>query len=131
MPRLRIRKNASPLSVTASPGSTLMAEISRLQAFPCLHCGEQSQPPSETAHPWETVLSRDDFMPRLPEIKCPSLVIHGSADQAFDLATAKGLRDALPGCKGLVVIKGAAHAPNVTHPKPFNTALREFLESIK
>jgi len=29
-------------------------------------------------------------------------------------------------CK-LVVIKGAAHAPNVTHPKPFNAALREFL----
>ena len=87
----------------------------------------QSKAPSETAHAWETVLGRDDFMPRLPEIKCPALVIHGSADEAFDLATAKGLRDALPDCKGLVVVKGAAHAPNVTHPKPFNVALREFL----
>jgi len=87
----------------------------------------QAKPPSETAHPWATVLGRDEFMHRLPEIKCPSLVIHGSADRAFDLATAKGLQSALGNCKGLVVIEGAAHAPNVTHPKPFNRALSEFL----
>jgi len=87
----------------------------------------QSKPPSETAHPWDTVLGRDDFSEHLKEIRCPSLVIHGSADQAFDLATAEGLRDGLGDCKGLVVVKGAAHAPNVTHPKQFNAALREFL----
>jgi pimeloyl-ACP methyl ester carboxylesterase len=86
-----------------------------------------SKPPSETAHPWDTVLGRDDFMEHLPEIKCPSLVIHGSADQAFDLDTAKGLEAGLGDCKNLVVVKGAAHAPNVTHAKAFNTALREFL----
>jgi 3-oxoadipate enol-lactonase len=88
----------------------------------------QSKPPSETAHPWETVLGRDEFMHRLPEIRCPSLVIHGSADQAFDLATARGLQSGLGDCKGLVVIEGAAHAPNVTHPGPVNRALRAFLE---
>jgi 3-oxoadipate enol-lactonase len=88
----------------------------------------QSKPPAETAHPWDTVLGRDEFMHRLPEIKCPSLVIHGSADQAFDVETAKGLQSALGDCKGLTVIRNAAHAPNVTHPKPFNVALRAFLE---
>jgi len=88
----------------------------------------QAKPPSETAHAWETVLGRDEFMHRLPEIRCPSLVIHGSADQAFDLATAKGLQAGLANCKGLVVIEGAAHAPNVTHPGPVNRALRAFLE---
>jgi len=87
----------------------------------------QAKPPADTAHAWDTVLGRDEFMHLLPEIRCPSLVIHGSADQAFDLATAQGLRDALGDCKGLVVIDGAAHAPNVTHAAPFDAALREFL----
>jgi pimeloyl-ACP methyl ester carboxylesterase len=87
----------------------------------------QSKPPCESAHPWETVLSRDDFTPHLKEIACPSLVIHGSKDEAFDLDTAKGLRDNLGNCKDLVVIRGAAHAPNVTHPKQVNDALAEFL----
>jgi pimeloyl-ACP methyl ester carboxylesterase len=88
----------------------------------------QSKPPCEFAHPWETVLGRDEFMHRLPEIKCPSLVIHGSKDQAFDLATAEGLRKELANCKGLVVVDGAAHAPNVTHPSEVNAALRTFLK---
>ena len=88
----------------------------------------QSKPPCESAHPWETVLNRDDFMPRLKEIACPSLVIHGSKDLAFDLEVAKGLRDNLGNCVDLVVVRGAAHAPNVTHPKPVNDALAKFLK---
>jgi pimeloyl-ACP methyl ester carboxylesterase len=88
----------------------------------------QSKPPHEFAHPWETVLGRDEFLHRLPEIKCPSLVIHGSKDQAFDLETAQGLCEHLGDCKGVIVIKGAAHAPNVTHPTEVNTALRNFLK---
>ena len=88
----------------------------------------QAKPPCESAHPWEAVLSRDDFMPRLKEILCPALVIHGSLDLAFDLDVAKGLRDNLGNCKELVVVRGAAHAPNVTHPKPVNDALQKFLK---
>jgi pimeloyl-ACP methyl ester carboxylesterase len=88
----------------------------------------QSKPPCESAHPWEAVLTRDDFMDKLKEVRCPSLVFHGSADQAFDLETAKGLRDNLPDCKGLVVVRGAAHAPNVTHPKSVNGPLADFLK---
>ncbi|MFI5317443.1 MAG: alpha/beta fold hydrolase [Myxococcota bacterium] len=87
----------------------------------------QAKPPCEWAHPWQTVLGRDDFMNRLPEIKCPSFVIHGAEDQAFDVATAEGLRDALGDCKGLKIVTGAAHAPNVTHPKAVNAALKTFL----
>lgn len=88
----------------------------------------QAKPPCESAHPWETVLNRDDFTPYLKEVRCPSLIFHGSADQAFDLDTAKGLRDNLPDCKGLIVVRGAAHAPNVTHPKSVNGPLLDFLK---
>jgi 3-oxoadipate enol-lactonase len=86
----------------------------------------QAKPPCESAHPWETVLNRDDFTDHLKEIVCPSLVIHGSKDEAFDAEVAKGLRDGLGNCKDLVMIRGAAHAPNVTHPKQVNDALGDF-----
>ena len=87
----------------------------------------QSRAPAEWDEPWNAVLGRDEIFHRLKEIRCPALVIHGSKDQAFDLSVAQGLRDALPACQGLVVVEGAAHGPNLTHPKPVNRALREFL----
>ena len=40
---------------------------------------------------------------------------------------ARGLRDHLGDCKGLVLVDGAHHAPNVTHPEAVNDALRKFL----
>jgi pimeloyl-ACP methyl ester carboxylesterase len=106
-----------------------MAELLFGKGFDASHwlAKWQAKPPSDTRHPWDTVLGRDEFLHRLPEIRCPSLVFHGSADQAFDLANAQGLVKGLARCQGLVVIDGAAHAPNVTHAEPFNRALREFL----
>jgi 3-oxoadipate enol-lactonase len=88
----------------------------------------QSRAPSQWDEPWNTVLGRDEIFARVKEIACPSLVIHGDRDVAFDLSVAEGLRDELPACQGLVVVPGAAHAPNLTHPEPVNRALRDFLE---
>lgn len=89
----------------------------------------QSKPPRDQEEPWNTVLGRDEFLHRLKEIACPSLVVHGVADAAFDVATAEGLRDGLARCQGLVLVEGAAHAPNVTHPDAVNRALRDFLRA--
>jgi len=62
----------------------------------------------------------------LPTIAVPTLVIVGSEDRAFrsgaDYMAAK-----IPGSQ-LVVIEGAGHAPNLTHPEQFNAGLRSFLE---
>lgn len=88
----------------------------------------QARPPAQWNEAWNTVLGRDELLPRLKEIACPSLVIHGSADVAFDLTVAEGLRDELPACQGLVVVPGAAHAPNLTHAETVNPALRAFLD---
>lgn len=87
----------------------------------------QAKPPCEFAHPWEAMLARDDFTPFLKDVRCPSLLIHGSKDAAFPLDAAKALRDGLPDCKGLVVVRGAEHAANLTHAKAVNEALQEFL----
>ena len=77
-----------------------------------------------------TLLSRDDVQPRASEISCPVLAIHGSDDQAITVDRAQKFLDAVADSRGLVVVDGAAHAPNMTHPETVNAALTEFLGSL-
>lgn len=70
---------------------------------------------------------RDDITARLGEITCPAIIFHGDADQAIEMSRAEALRDGLSGCEQLVVVKGAAHAGNLSHPEQVNEALGEFL----
>lgn len=76
------------------------------------------------------LLDRDDISDRLHEIDSPTLVVHGAEDQAIPVARAEELRDAIRDSRGLVVVEGAAHASNLTHPDRVNAAMREFLESL-
>jgi pimeloyl-ACP methyl ester carboxylesterase len=77
-----------------------------------------------------TLAGRDDVTARLGEIKVPALVIHGDADAAISLDLAKVLAGSLP--KGeLVVIKGAGHAANLTHPEAVNPAIERFLAGLE
>jgi pimeloyl-ACP methyl ester carboxylesterase len=75
------------------------------------------------------LLDRDDVTDRLPEITCPAIVIHGSADMAIPLERAEILRRRLPGCTRLVEVTGAAHASSLTHPEQANPPLLEFLRA--
>jgi pimeloyl-ACP methyl ester carboxylesterase len=70
---------------------------------------------------------RDDITDRLPEIGCPAIIFHGDEDQAIGMDRAQALQDGLPNCEQLVVVKGAAHAGNLSHPDQVNRPLREFL----
>ncbi len=88
----------------------------------------QSKPPEDLREAWKTVIGRDEFLHRLAEIRCPSLVVHGSLDQAFDMGVAEEMRQALANCQGLVVIEGGYHVPPVTHPDAVSAALAEFLK---
>ncbi|MEO8926179.1 MAG: alpha/beta hydrolase [Caulobacteraceae bacterium] len=76
-----------------------------------------------------TLGGRDDISARLGEIKVPALVVHGDADAAIPLdraqALARGLADAR-----LVVVEGAGHAANLTHPGPVNAATGTFLDGL-
>ncbi len=76
------------------------------------------------------LLDRDDITDRLPEIDVPSLIIHGSADLAIPVARAEQLRDGLQDCRGLHVIDGAAHSPNLSHPAEVNAHIAEFLQDL-
>jgi pimeloyl-ACP methyl ester carboxylesterase len=69
---------------------------------------------------------RDDIGDQAPGIQAPALIIHGDADLAIPLAKARALQRSLPKAE-LVVIEGAAHSPNLTHPVPVNAAIEAFL----
>jgi len=79
---------------------------------------------------YATLMTReDDVTPRLDEITMPALVVHGSQDLAIDLDTAKWFSGELPNAE-LVVVEGAGHAANLTHPDEVNPAIEAFLARV-
>lgn len=76
------------------------------------------------------LLERESVLERLGQITCPALVIHGENDSAIELDKAEAMSARLPGSTGVVVVPGAAHAANLTHPEPVNAALLPFLRSL-
>lgn len=81
-------------------------------------------------NPGLCLLDRDDISDRLGEIDCPALVVHGTEDQAIAMDQAEALCAALPDCRGLVRVEGAAHAANLTHPEQVNPPLKDFLAAL-
>lgn len=77
-----------------------------------------------------TLLARDDVQDRASEIACPVLAVHGSDDQAISVDRARLFTDAVQDSRGVVVVEGGAHAPNMTHPEVVNPALGAFLASL-
>jgi len=76
---------------------------------------------------YQCLIGRDDVTGQLPQISCPAIIFHGDADQAIGMERAEVLRDGLGNCEELVVVRGAAHASNLSHPDQVNPRLREFL----
>lgn len=81
----------------------------------------------QVMHP---LVEREDLSDRLSEIQVPALVIHGELDAAIALDRAEALAAGLAGAEPLVVVPGAGHAANLTHPEPVNAALRPFLDAL-
>ena len=79
------------------------------------------------AYPIDAVTGRDDLTPRLSELRCPSIVFHGDADLAIDVVHGEALAKGLPNCQNFVRVRGAGHAPNLTHPDVVNPPVGEFL----
>ncbi len=87
-------------------------------------------PRESMAAPCDTLFDRDDITDRIGEISCPAIVFHGTADQSIELEKGKALCQALSGCTGVIVIDGAPHASNLTHPDEVNGPLLDFLRSL-
>jgi pimeloyl-ACP methyl ester carboxylesterase len=75
---------------------------------------------------FETLVGREDLADRLGEISAPALVLHGEIDAAIPTEWAEALCAGLPNCEGFVVVPGAGHAANLSHPDEVNRALLDF-----
>lgn len=78
-------------------------------------------------HPVNALISRDDITARLAEVTHASIVFHGRDDAAIEFSEGEALAQALPNCKGFVLVDGAGHTPNLTHAEAMNPPLRDFL----
>jgi 3-oxoadipate enol-lactonase len=81
----------------------------------------------QVMHP---LVTREDLTGRLGEISCPALVVHGTADASIPVEKAVELVDGLSGAVPLVLVEGAGHAANLTHPEPVNVAIVAFLSQL-
>jgi len=85
--------------------------------------------PANLLQCFTTLATRDDISARLPEVNMPALVIHGEADHAIELGRAMAMYEALPNAQ-LLIVPGAGHAANLTHPDAVNPAIEKFLQSL-
>lgn len=81
-------------------------------------------------HSFRCLMDRDDITGRLAEVRCPALILHGTADAAIPMAKAEVLRDGLGGPTELVTVAGGSHASNLSHPDQVNAAMLDFLRKL-
>ena len=90
-----------------------------------------SEPKSRLGPCIDTLIGRDDITARLHEITCPTLVIHGDADNAINQSLGIALANELTNNQGFVSVAGAAHAPTLTHADTVNSAISSFLQALR
>jgi 3-oxoadipate enol-lactonase len=78
-------------------------------------------------YPLDALIQRDDITPRLEQLKCPTLVIHGNADIAIDIEQGRQLARDLPGSGNICEIDAAGHAVNLAQPAQVTKEISAFL----
>ena len=74
-------------------------------------------------------LARTDTRDLLPNIRVPTLLIWGDADERSPMSVAYRIRDAIPGAR-LAIISGAGHVSNLEEAAQFNAEVRDFCLSV-
>lgn len=72
---------------------------------------------------------RPDYVPMLPQISVPTLVVVGRHDEYTPVSEAEFMCERIPNAR-LAVIEGAGHLPNLERPRDFNRAMRALLDSV-
>jgi pimeloyl-ACP methyl ester carboxylesterase len=67
---------------------------------------------------------------RLPQIKVPTLVVHGDRDQMLPAANGRMVAERIPRAE-FVLIPGAGHMITTDQPKASLGAVRKFLPTIE
>ncbi|GAB2980421.1 alpha/beta fold hydrolase [Nocardioides montaniterrae] len=87
-------------------------------------------PADRVRQAYTTLVSReDDVTGRLGELTMPTIVIHGDQDAAISVDHARALATGT-GAE-LVLVPGAGHASNLTHPDEATAAIERFLSGLE
>ena len=86
---------------------------------------------SKITFPADALINRDDITNALVDISCPSLVIHGTADEGVAIEKGRKLAIGLRSQYPVAEISQGPHAVNVTHPVMVNAAIDVFLEELR
>lgn len=78
----------------------------------------------------QALVDREDLHDRLAEITPPVLVVHGTADASSPVERAEALAAGVADCRGLVLIDGAPHAANLSHPDEVTAAISDFVAQV-
>jgi 3-oxoadipate enol-lactonase len=91
---------------------------------------EMKMPATAVVEGIRALVDRDSVTDRLDEVRVPTLVIHGDADQAIPLARAEDLASGIPGAE-LVRVPDAGHTTPLEAPDVVNEALAGFFARVK
>lgn len=89
----------------------------------------ESVPGETIARLLDALANRADSTELLPRIQVPALVIAGEQDPIAPPQEASQWAARIPNAR-FVAISSAGHLPNLETPEAFNTAVREFVESL-
>jgi pimeloyl-ACP methyl ester carboxylesterase len=67
-----------------------------------------------------------DAFDRLPEVRLPTLVLHGSDDQVIDVENARVLAARIPGAE-IAIIEGAGHVYHSEQPEVADEIVLDFV----
>lgn len=86
---------------------------------------EGGMPQPEALRGGLSILREADLVTNLPQVTCPVLLIGGAYDNLVPVAALERMAAALPAAE-LCIIKGAAHAPFISHPEEFIAVATRF-----
>jgi 3-oxoadipate enol-lactonase len=86
------------------------------------------QPPPMARRQWEAMQGFDAFG-RLPSLRVPTLVLHGTEDRTVHPDNARILAERIPGAR-LVLLEGAGHVYHAEQPEAADAAVLEFVRSV-
>jgi 3-oxoadipate enol-lactonase len=86
------------------------------------------QAPHAARRQWEAMQGFDAF-DRLPDIRAPTLVLHGTEDRTIHPDNARVLADRIPGAR-LVLLQGAGHVYHAEQPEAADVAVLGFVRSL-
>lgn len=88
-----------------------------------------SSDPTGVAAAQRGMAARPDVTHQLGQLDLPTLVIVGSDDSLTPVAEMRGIAEAIPGAR-FVVIPDSGHLSPLENPQAFNAALAEFLDGL-